>query len=93
MLVAIVGTLWSKAMPRWLSITGIVYVIVSGGLPVETLGRVAVVIGYLLQMALVAAIGWFGLRAALGRRQLRRRWLRRRWLRRTAAISVRARLI
>ncbi|MFI7617955.1 hypothetical protein ACIBP6_42730 [Nonomuraea terrae] len=66
-LTALIGTLLSKAMPRWLSIAGIVYVIMFVALPVETSGPVAAAIAYLLQVTLVAAIGWFGLRAALGR--------------------------
>ncbi|PZG15312.1 hypothetical protein [Nonomuraea aridisoli] len=69
-LAALVGTLLSKAMPRWLSIAGIAYVIVFAALPAETSGPVTAAIVYLLQVTLVAAIGWFGLRAGLGRRSL-----------------------
>lgn len=67
-LAALIGTLLSKTMPRWLSIAGVTYVVVFVALPTGTSGPVAAAIGYLLQVALVAAIGWFGLRAALGRR-------------------------
>ncbi|MET8861980.1 hypothetical protein ABZW11_03375 [Nonomuraea sp. NPDC004580] len=66
-LLALIGTLISKTAPRRLSITGIAYVVVFVGLPTESLGAVVVAVGYLLQVALVAAIGWFGLRAGLGR--------------------------
>jgi hypothetical protein len=64
-LVALVGTLLSRTMPRGLSIAGIGYVVVFAGLP--AFNHAVTVIGYLLQVALVAAIGWFGLRAALTR--------------------------
>ncbi|GAB3159463.1 hypothetical protein [Microbispora hainanensis] len=64
-LFALIGTLISKTMPRRLSIAGIAYVVVFVGLPTESLGAVAVAVGYLLQVALVATIGWFGLRAGL----------------------------
>ncbi|MBP2708000.1 hypothetical protein JOL79_29895 [Microbispora sp. RL4-1S] len=38
-LVALIGTLLSRTMPRWLSIVGILYIIVFVGLPAEMLGR------------------------------------------------------
>ncbi|MFF4129725.1 hypothetical protein ACFYYP_39950 [Microbispora rosea] len=66
-LLVLVGTLISKTMPRGLSITGIAYVVVFVGLPAESLGAGVVAVGYLLQVTLVAAVGWFGLRAGLGR--------------------------
>ncbi|GAA1749000.1 hypothetical protein [Luedemannella helvata] len=66
-LLALVGTLISRAVPRWLSISGIVYIIIFVALPAEQLGRAVNMIGYLLQVALVAALSWFGLRAALNR--------------------------
>ncbi|MFI7042510.1 hypothetical protein ACIBI0_38030 [Microbispora rosea] len=66
-LLVLIGTLISKTMPRGLSITGIAYVVVFVGLPAESLGAGVVAVGYLLQVTLVAAVGWFGLRAGLGR--------------------------
>ncbi len=66
-LLALVGTLIARAVPRWLSITGIVYIVIFVALPAEQLGRAVNMIGYLLQVALVAALSWFSLRAALNR--------------------------
>ncbi|MEU6740203.1 hypothetical protein [Streptosporangium sandarakinum] len=75
MLFALTGTLISRTMPRRLSIAGIAYVVVFVGLPTGSLGAVAVAAGYLLQVALIAAIGWFGLvhAGSLPRRPIRSR--------------------
>ncbi|MGI5271606.1 hypothetical protein ACQEUU_20795 [Nonomuraea sp. CA-218870] len=72
-LLALAGTLLSRTMPRPLSLTGIVYILLIAALPADLLGRGATMAAYLLQVALAAAIGWYGLRAGLGRRPARPR--------------------
>lgn len=52
-------------MPRWLPVAGIVYIVVSAALPA---GPYVAASGYVLQVVLLAVIGWYGLRAALDRR-------------------------
>lgn len=62
MLVALVGMLVSKAVPRWLSIAGIVYSIVySVGSAALPTGPYVAASAYLVQVVLVAVIGWYGL--------------------------------
>lgn len=55
-LLALVGVLLSRTTPRWMPVTGLVVVVVS---QLPQLG----IVGYLLQLVLLAGIGWAGLRA------------------------------
>ena len=63
MVLALVGILIGRTMPRPLVVAALVYVVAFVLVPQDA-GRAVVVVSYLLQVALVAAIGWYGLRAA-----------------------------
>ena len=63
MLLALVGALIARTMPRPLTIAALVYAVLFVALPLAQFGRAVVFVGCLLQVALVAAIGWYGLRA------------------------------
>ncbi|UNX53501.1 hypothetical protein MF406_10880 [Georgenia sp. TF02-10] len=67
MLAALVCAFLSRALPRWVVVVGVVYIVVFVGLPVDALGRWAVIASYLLQVALVVCVGWFGLKEGLRR--------------------------
>ena len=64
MLLALVGILVARTMPRPLTIAALAYAVVFVLLPLDQFGRVVATVDYLLQVSLVAAIGWYGLRAA-----------------------------
>ena len=66
MVLALVGILIGRTMPRPLVIAALVYVVAFVLVPQDA-GRAVVVVSYLVQVALVAAIGWYGLRAATDR--------------------------
>ncbi len=64
-LVFLVVALITRAVPRWFAIAGLAYLVVFAAVPIDALGRAAVIASDLVQVALVVGIGWFGMRAAL----------------------------
>ncbi|MEU6024432.1 hypothetical protein [Micromonospora sp. NPDC047134] len=64
MVLALVGALIARTMPRPVVVAALVYAVIFVVLPLAEFGRAVVIIDYLLQVSLVAAIGWYGLRAA-----------------------------
>lgn len=67
MLVFFVVAIITRAVPRWLSIAGIVYLMAFTALPIAELGGVVLWASELVQVALLAAVGWFGMRAVARR--------------------------
>ncbi|SDH29901.1 hypothetical protein [Agrococcus jejuensis] len=68
MLVLLVVSLVTRALPRWLAIAGLAYLVVFAAVPFELLPRAATIASDLVQTLLVASIGWCGLRATVARR-------------------------
>lgn len=66
-LIALVVSLITRAMPRWFSIAGLVYLVAFVALPFELMPRGATIASDLAQSLLVAGIGWFSLRSVLRR--------------------------
>lgn len=64
-LVALLVALLTRALPRWLCVTGLIYLVAFAVLPYDELPRGVLIASDLLQALLVAGIGWFGLRAGL----------------------------
>lgn len=54
----------SRTLPRWLAAVGVTYLVVLIVLPPGLLPRPAELGLYLVELALLATLGWFGLRAA-----------------------------
>ncbi|WP_341716946.1 hypothetical protein QQG74_23745 [Micromonospora sp. FIMYZ51] len=65
MLLGLVGALIARTMPRPLIIAALGYAVVFVALPLAEFGRAVAIVDYLLQVCLVAAIGWYGLRATV----------------------------
>ncbi|MER7283073.1 hypothetical protein ABT369_52460 [Dactylosporangium sp. NPDC000244] len=65
MLLGLVGALVGRTMPRPVAIAALAYAVLFVVLPLESFGRVAAAVDYLVQVALVGAVGWYGLAAAL----------------------------
>ncbi|WP_144721357.1 hypothetical protein [Agrococcus jejuensis] len=63
MLVLLVTSLVTRALPRWLAIAGLASLAVFAAVPFELLPRAATIASDLVQTLLVAGIGWCGLRA------------------------------
>lgn len=60
----VLAAAWTTgAAPRWFCALGLLYLLALATLPVP--GRTGATVAYLLQVALVAGLGWFGLRAGL----------------------------
>ncbi|WP_336029115.1 hypothetical protein [Geodermatophilus sp. FMUSA9-8] len=55
----LVGVLLGRAAPRWFPVAGLAYVLVFVVVPVQELGRPAVLADYVLQLLLLGGIGWF----------------------------------
>ena len=64
-LVFLVVALFTRAVPRWFAIAGLVYLVLFAVVPFEELGRAVLIASDAVQTLLVAGISWFGLRAAL----------------------------
>ena len=63
MLLGLVGLLISRSTPRWFPIAALVYIVAFVALPPGALGTVGSAVLYLVEIALIAALGLFGLRA------------------------------
>ncbi|RBP64137.1 hypothetical protein DFO66_1079 [Brevibacterium sanguinis] len=57
--------LWTGATPRWFAAVGIISLVVLLGAPLERLPHMVTVVSYLLQVTLLAGLGWYGLRSGL----------------------------
>lgn len=63
-LLALIGGLLARTLPRWFGIAGIAYIAVFVFSPLEQLVPEVAFAGQLLQYALLLGIAWFGLRAS-----------------------------
>lgn len=57
----------SRALPRWFVAAGVAYTVVLFAVPPGVLARPVELVLYLVELALFAGIGWFGLQAARSR--------------------------
>jgi hypothetical protein len=62
-LVVLITSLATRALPRGLAVAGLAYLVVFAVVPLDALPRAVVVISDLLQSAIVLGLGWYGFRA------------------------------